>query len=236
MGDKKVFRFKEFSVHHDECAMKVGTDAVLLATWTNIAGARSILDIGTGSGVIALILAQRSNPEVKIDAVEIAEKDATQARQNFNSSPWTNRLRVHHTPIQSFLPEYHYDHIISNPPFFTNSYRPPGEGRSGARHTQSLSHDTLINTVLKLLTPAGSFDIILPYTEGNAFLKIAGSAGLFCQRKTIVYAREMKPVERQLLSFSQERRELVIDDLVMHVSDGHSEAYKDLTRDFYLNF
>lgn len=236
MGDKRAFRFKQFSVQHDECSMKVGTDAVLLAAWTNIAHAKSILDIGTGSGVIALILAQRSSSDVKIDAVEIAEQDSIQAGQNFMSSPWKSRLMVYQSSIQTLHPAYLYDHIISNPPFFSKSYKPPNAGRTGARHTELLTHEILIENVLRLLKPNGSFDIILPFTEGNLFVHTAQLKGLYCQRKTIIYAKKVKPVERQLLSFSPEKSELVSDEMVMHDSNGHTEAYKQLTRDFYLNF
>lgn len=236
MGDKKIFRFKQFSVKHDECSMKVGTDAVLLAAWTNFANAKSILDIGTGSGVIALILAQRSSSDVKIDAVEIAEQDSKQAGQNFMSSPWKSRLTVYQTSIQTFRPAYRYDHIISNPPFFSNSYKPPNTGRSGARHTDLLTHEILIENVLRLLKPGGSFDIVLPFTEGNLFVRTADLKGLYCQKKTMIYAKKGKPAERLLLSFSPEQRELVRDEMIMHDSNGHLEPYKALTRDFYLNF
>src|SRR6187551_2766436 len=146
--------------------MKVGTDAVLLGAWTNVNDVNRILDIGAGSGVIALMLAQRSGNLVHIDAVEIEKEDAMQARENIQRSPWPECISVHEIPIQKFSPEIKYDLIVSNPPYFNNSFQPPDKKRLHTRHTISLDFTELLSSVARLLQPGGRFNVILPFTEG----------------------------------------------------------------------
>lgn len=237
MGDKKAFRFKQFSVTHGDSTMKVGTDSVLLGAWVAINPSKKILDIGTGSGVIALMLAQRTHDDVMIDAVEISSKDALIAKANVESSPWLNRIAIHNTSIQLFEPGYTYDHIISNPPFFSKSYVPPDKDRSVARHTGLLTHEVLIENAKRLLKPTGSFSLILPTQEANEFLRTAEFKELYCWKKTQVFSKASKPMERMLISLSPIKKEFLDTNMVMHLEDGSfSKDYRDLTCDFYLNF
>ncbi|MBA4055966.1 MAG: tRNA (adenosine(37)-N6)-methyltransferase TrmM, partial [Marivirga sp.] len=199
--------------------MKVGTDAVLLACWARVTNQTKILDIGTGSGVIALVLAQRTSPPARIDAVEIEEQDAKQAGENFLQSPWSDRLHVHHLPIQEFLPEIQYDMIITNPPYFVNSQQPPDKRRTATRHTVSLDYKTLLSTVTRLLHQEGTFNIILPYTEGIQFTEMAIENRLFCSRKFIFRTRKEKPIERWLLEFSFRKKVAEHGEIILYEED-----------------
>jgi tRNA1Val (adenine37-N6)-methyltransferase len=216
--------------------MKVGTDGVLLGAWTNIHEAQTILDIGTGSGVIALMLAQRTASTLAlIDAVELEATDAAQAHDNAAQSPWAQRLHVHQTSIQQFHPDKVYDLIVSNPPFFSNSQMPPVERRGQTRHTTMLDHKTLIQEVCRLLAPNGTFNVVLPFTEGTHFITLANDAGLSTTRQHAFRTRQEKPVERWLLEFSRgplstEEGEILLYDW----GEEWSVAYRKLTADFYL--
>ena len=214
--------------------MKVGTDTVLLGAWVNVYQAQSILDIGTGNGTIALMLAQRSLESATIDAVEIEATDVMQAEENFQNSPWNAKIQLHHTAIQNFFPEKKYDLIISNPPYFINSQRPPDERRHQARHTIYLSYDDLIAATLRLLKEDGKFSVVLPFTEGLQFLDLANQCGLFCSRQYSFRTRSEKPIERWLLEFSknqspEERGEI----LLYNKGEEWSKEYTELTTDFY---
>src|SRR5688572_25791334 len=157
MRNKSHFRFKQFTVSHARSTMKVGTDAVLLGAWVSVDQAQSILDIGTGNGTIALMLAQRSSEVASIEAVEIEATDALQAEENFKNSPWHAKIELHHTSIQNFFPQKKYDLIVSNPPYFNNSHRPPNERRHQARHTITLPYHELIDATVRLLNNGGKF-------------------------------------------------------------------------------
>jgi tRNA1Val (adenine37-N6)-methyltransferase len=233
----KPFRFKHFNVAHDRCTHKVGTDGVLLGSWVGIDGEdRFLLDIGTGSGVIALMLAQRSNRHAHIDAVEIDEHDAQQARENVARSPWPEKISVHHATIQNFSAHQRYDLIVSNPPFFVNSLLPPGQKRSQARHTQHLSFDDLLKSVARLLADTGRFALILPYTEAKQFLDAAAAADLHPRRKTFFRSRRHKPIERVLMELSKGPGEVHESSLLLYEDGGAwSPTYRALTRDFYLD-
>jgi tRNA1Val (adenine37-N6)-methyltransferase len=186
--------------------------------------------------VIALMLAQRTNNAVLIDAIEIAKDDAGQAVENVSMSPWSEKIRVFQTSMVDFHSGRRYDLIVSNPPFFINSSAPPSAERKRARHTDELSHNDLIAVVTSLLNPGGCFAVILPTTEGTAFGKAAGEAGLFCSRKTAFYARPGKPQERWLLEFAFEPGVRPIEtSLTLYESgDLWSTNYKELVGSFYL--
>ncbi|HEY3405646.1 MAG TPA: methyltransferase [Ohtaekwangia sp.] len=231
----KYFQFKQFDVHHDRCTMKVGTDGVLLGTWVNIRNATRILDIGTGSGVIALILAQRSAAETGIDAVEVEEQDATQAMENALGSPWPKKIKIHHTSIQQFTTRKKYDLIVSNPPYFINSQQPPDAKRIQARHTVTLNHTDLLRAVTNYLHPSGAFNIVLPFTEGLQFIDLARTFALHCSRQWSFRTRNEKPIERWLLEFSSEVKTMETGEILLYDRDTNwSESYRNLTRDFYL--
>jgi len=230
-----IFHFKKFSIDDSRCAMKVGTDAVLLGAWVNIHNAKRILDIGTGSGVIALMLAQRIDENAKIDAVEIAKDDAQQATENIKASPWEGKVIIHESAIQDYDAEYRYDLIVSNPPYFINSLTPPTQSRTQARHAQSLSFEELINHSVPLLNPNGRLAVILPVAESNTFKLIANSKQLSLIRETAFYSRENKPQERWLLEFSLTHQSLASDKLILYDTGGNkSSRYLELTGDFYL--
>lgn len=237
MGDKKVFHFKKFSVCHNRSTMKVGTDGVLLGAWAQVEGAQKILDIGTGSGLIALMLAQRTPENVIIDCVEIAKGDFLQAKENFQASPWHTRLNVFHSDIRIFNSDHRYDLIISNPPFFSNSLLPPENNRVAARHTVHLTQKELIEACSRLLTPSGRIALILPQKEGEKFKEIALSGGFHCIREMSFKTRAEKPDERLLQEFSSLPGETEKTTLLLYsYGTEPSVEYRSLTRDFYLNF
>jgi len=230
-----VFSFKQFNIEDNRCAMKVGTDGVLLGAWVDVAQANAMLDVGTGSGVIALMLAQRTSTKAMIDAIEVDNASAEQAKENIQQSPWANNIVVHHSSLQAFHSSKKYDLIVSNPPYFNNSLPPPEQTRAGARHTDTLTHHELLAYSKQLLAPSGRLAVILPFAEGKAFISMASITGLFCIRQCSFYSRQGKPQERWLLEFALAPRTIKTEDLLLLADDNNwSEAYKDLTRNFYL--
>jgi tRNA1Val (adenine37-N6)-methyltransferase len=238
MKRKTHFQFKQFEVQHDRSTMKVGTDAVLLGAWAHVANAGRILDIGTGSGIIALMAAQRTAPTTQIDAVEIERQDAVQAAENFSASPWRDRLHIHVSPIQDFptpLPPSLFDVIVSNPPYFINSQEPPNKRRHEARHTVALDHAALLVAAGRLLHLQGTFNVVLPYTEGLQFIALAKQQHFFCTRQYSFRTREGKPIERWLLEFSRKEGETETGEILLYKEKLEwSDRYVELTRDFYL--
>jgi len=225
-------------VAHDQCTHKVGTDGVLLGSWVTISPEdRRMLDIGTGSGLISLMLAQRTAPQVTIDAIEIEKRDAAQAQRNVANSPWPSKVRIIAAAAQDFSPGIQYDLIVSNPPYFINSLLPPDTNRSRARHTHSLSFEELLNTVARLLRPTGRFALILPNAEGNGFIKLAEANKLYPIRKFTFRSRLIKPVERLLIEFSFNPIGLQEGEIILY-SEGSewTHEYRKLTGEFYLDF
>lgn len=242
--ENKPFTFKQFKIHQDRCAMKVGTDGVLLGAWASIEGAKNILDIGTGTGVIAVMLAQRSqNTEgVKIHAVEIDEAAAEQARDNFKEAPFSERLAVFPLSIQDFARKTatKYDLIVSNPPFFTGGTLNSNGDKTNVRHTVKLPHDDLLNATRQLLSKDGRFCVILPLIEGLRFIEIATTYGFHNTQRTEVRFKKEKPIERLLLSFEKQPQTLQQDALILqHSTTGDrdfTDTYRNLTKDFYTMF
>ena len=220
----------------DRITHKVGTDAVLLGAWVNLRqNEKSVLDVGTGSGILALMMAQRTTPETYIDAVEIDPRDAQQARENFAQSPWDDRIRLHQLAVQEFEPRTDFDLIISNPPYFVNSLIPPDENRSRARHTHHLTFEDLLESVSRLLGRAGRFALILPYTEALRFLTLARRFKLFPLRKPTFRTRPHKPAERLLLELAYEGTPERETEIVLYAEgERWSAEYTRLTADFYL--
>lgn len=231
------FQFKRFTVRQDRCAMKVGTDGVLLGAWCGVEEASSILDIGTGTGLVALMAAQRSSAEVV--AVELDESAASQAAENVVESPWRERITVVCASVQDYAEKAKrkFDHIVSNPPYFQDSLKSPREGRSLARHTDSLSYEDLVKSVVSLLSPEGVFSVIVPTTEFADMERCASSAGLHCVRRTDVLPTPTALSKRVLAEFSMEEGQgMKCDELIIEEGGRHqySQQYISLTKDFYL--
>jgi len=219
--------------------MKVGTDGVLLGAWANVSGRKRVLDIGTGSGVIAIMLGQRT-PKAIVEGVEIDEVSAAQAAENMQAAPWANRLKLHQSSIQDFArqaPEP-YDLIVSNPPFFTGGTFSDSDNRSNVRHTVKLPHGDLLSAVRDLLTEKGRFALILPFIEGLRFQEMAATYHLYCTHCTEVKPKADKPVERLLLNFERkEPAKIKQDELIIQKEKRNdwTDQYTALTKDFYLN-
>jgi tRNA1Val (adenine37-N6)-methyltransferase len=230
-----TFRFKQFTIHQDHCAMKVGTDAVLLGAWVQVNGSQRILDIGTGTGIIALMIAQKSGGI--IHAVDIDEGAFQQCRENFRISPWYNRLLPFHISFQEFADSstIKYDLVVSNPPYFHHASKPPEELRSQARHHDQLTFDDLILGTKKILAPGGKLCVILPYKEGMEFMDIAMRNGLFCQRMMKVKTKQERPDKRVMMEFTGHFGVMEESCIIIHDDiDQFSDDYRKLTGDYYL--
>ena len=233
----KGFTFKQFHIDHSRCAMKVGTDGTLLGAWADLPQHGRILDIGTGTGLIAIMAAQRTT-EAHITAIDIDSECITQARENVEATRWSARIEVVHTPLQEFSAAEPFDVIISNPPYFVDSLLSPDAARSTARHTDTLSFDDLTQGVLQLLSQDGHFALILPPTEMERFLS-AARGRLFLTRRCEVWTTPTSGARRIMAQLSPQpttppqSEKLIIED---HGPQGYSEDYKRLTRDFYLKF
>lgn len=230
------FVFKQFSISQEQTAMKVGTDGVLLGAWSTIKEG-NILDIGTGTGLIALMLAQRTKTGL-IDAVEIEQEAYQQAKANITNNSWSGRITVHHSSIQNYHPNKKYDVIISNPPFFIDSTKAQKNERNTARHTDKLSFLNLIDSVKKLLNPTGFFSLILPITVSNQLIDLAKKENLYLNRTCVVNPNPSKPAKRVLLEFSFIQKQLITEELTIETETRHqyTKDYISLTQDFYLNF
>jgi tRNA1Val (adenine37-N6)-methyltransferase len=230
------FRFKQFSIQHDQSSMKVGTDAVLLGAWVNVSNAQRILEIGSGSGVIALMLAQRSLSDTQIDAIDIDESSVRQARENVAHSSWKEKVQVHHIPLQEWQPGVTYDLIVSNPPFFNNSLLPPNAIRRDARHSVTLTCDQLLACAKNLLAPGGKLAVVLPYQEGTEWMEKASRIGMFVNRRLAFFTRAGKPQERWLLEWGLFATEMEDSTLVLYeVGNQRTADYRNLTSSFYLD-
>lgn len=229
------FSFKQFTIHHDRCAMKVGTDGVLLGAWADVSAARRILDIGTGTGLIALMIAQR-NPDARIIGIDIDEGAVEQARENIANSPWKDRVEAALQNVCTYRPSMPFDVIVSNPPYFVNSLKCPDNQRNTARHTDSLDFESLISSASRLLSSEGTFSVIIPTDGMEAFLVSASPRGLHLSRRTWVHTKPEAFPKRVLLAFSRSaEKDCVESHLVIELSRHvYSEEYTALTRDFYL--
>lgn len=232
-----TFNFKQFQIKQDKTAMKVGTDGVLLGAWTPITNHPiSVLDIGAGTGLIALMLAQRT-PADQIDALEIDENAFEQAVDNFESSPWSDRLFCYHAGLDEFLdePEDEYDIIVSNPPFYTEDYVSGTESRDQARFESSMPFNELIEAADLLLSENGIFSVIIPYKEERNFIALALDFELYPFKITRVKGTPTSEIKRSLIAFSRQSKDVTIDELVTEITrHNYSPKYIALTKDFYL--
>lgn len=233
-----MFKFKQFSIQQDRCAMKVGTDGVLLGAWTPIHhNPFSVLDIGAGTGIIALMLAQRTSAE-QIDALEIDEDAYEQAVENFENSPWGDRLFCFHAGLDEFIeePEDEYDLIVSNPPFYAEDYKTENDQRDLARFQDAMPFEELVEAAGLLLSENGIFAVILPFKEEENFIALAREAELYPIKITRVKGTPATEIKRSLLAFSRnENSKIEIDELIIETSRHiYTPEYISLTKDFYL--
>ena len=233
-----TFNFKQFSVQQDKCAMKIGTDSVLLGAWCPIDNNPfSVLDIGAGTGVLSLMLAQRSHAE-QIDALEIDEDAYEQCVENFEASPWSDRLFCFHAGLDEFIeePEDEYDIIISNPPFYSEDYKTDNSQRDLARFQDAMPFEELVEAADLLLSENGIFAVIIPYKEEERFIDLCAEVELFPVKVTRVKGSHTTPIVRSLLAFKRyELSVLTADELVIEINrHEYTDDYINLTKDFYL--
>jgi tRNA1Val (adenine37-N6)-methyltransferase len=232
------FSFKQFSVEQDRCAMKVGTDGVLLGAWCPIDNNPfSILDIGTGTGIIALMLAQRSHAD-QIDALEIDEDAYEQAVENFENSSWSDRLFCFHAGLDEFVdePEDEYDLIVSNPPFYSEDYKTDNSQRVLARFQDAMPFEELVQAAGLLLSENGIFSVIIPFKEEERFIDLCAKVELYPVKITRVKGTHSTPIVRSLMAFKRyELAVLTADELVVETSRHvYTNEYINLTKEFYL--
>nr|WP_315220100.1 methyltransferase [uncultured Flavobacterium sp.] len=233
-----MFQFKQFIVNQDRCAMKVGTDGVLLGAWAPVHHQPfSVLDIGAGTGIIALMLAQRTHAE-QIDALEIDEEAYEQAVENFENSPWGDRLFCFHAGLDEFIaePEDEYDLIVSNPPFYSEDFKTENEQRDLARFQDAMPFEELVEAADLLLSENGIFAVILPFKEEENFITLAKEFELYPLKITRVKGNLTSPVKRSLLAFGRDDiQEIEIDELTIETERHiYTPEYIELTKDFYL--
>ncbi|MGN0048603.1 MAG: tRNA1(Val) (adenine(37)-N6)-methyltransferase [Bacteroides sp.] len=230
------FQFKKFTIEQALCAMKVGTDGVLLGAWTPVDDAARILDVGTGTGLIALMLAQRSDA-ARLVAVEVDPAAACQAQANVDASPWSGRVAVVCQDFREFVTEVPFDMMVSNPPYFTDDLKSPDRQRTLARHAGGLNYDLLFRRAARLLAPDGRVSLIVPADVEREVLQAAWLHGFHPMRVTRVYTKPGKPCRRLLMLFGRQEEACHTDELfIERGNQQYSEEYVALTRDFYLRF
>ncbi|MBA6151581.1 tRNA1(Val) (adenine(37)-N6)-methyltransferase [Gelidibacter maritimus] len=244
----KPFNFKQFTIKQDRCAMKIGTDSVLLGAWTSLdSNPYSILDIGAGTGILALMLAQRSGAVAMsaeiIDAIEIDDAAYEQCVENFEASPWGDRLFCYHAALEEFVKEHSddesdsekYDLIVSNPPFFLNTYKSDNEQRDLARFVDAMPFRQLVESVSKLLSPQGSFSVVIPFSEEKEFIVLASKEHLYPNQILRVKGTPQSEIKRSLIQFSFQETSVQPKELIIETARHHyTEDYIALTKDFYL--
>lgn len=234
-----MFHFKKFSIDDSKAAMKIGTDSVLLGAWVACANETRILDIGTGSGILALMMSQR-NPNVPVDAVELDSDASVLAKENIDISPWSSQIQIYNTSFQDFCSERQnkYSLIICNPPFFNGSMKANGTARTLARHNDTLPVTDLLRITSEILTENGRASFIIPADAYENWVHIAGKQSLFPTNITSVKSSQFHKPHRMMVTFS--RCEMPVaqkSEISIYISRSiYSEEYKDLTKDFYLNF
>ena len=240
------FKFKQFNIQQERCAMKIGTDGVLLGAWVSIDNEPdSILDIGAGTGIISLQLAQRCQANT-IDAIEIDPEAFEQCVENFEASNWGDRLFCFHASVQEFAASFEeeivedefvekYDLIISNPPFYTDQYISENKSRNTARSTNSLPFHELLSSTSRLLSENGVFALILPKKEEANFIQLASEVGLYPKRICRLRGTATSEIKRSLIEFSSEKRDAILETLTIEISRHHyTKEYIALVKDFYL--
>ena len=231
-----TFQFKQFSVKNEKSAMKVNTDSVLLGAWAQISeDAKTGLDIGSGTGILALMIAQR-NQNLEITGIEIEPNSFEESKFNFNNSPWNKRLEAVNLPVQKYESTPLFDFIITNPPYFENDLKNEDSNKTTARHTDSLSFQELITFAEINLSLKGNFNLILPLTESKIFREIAKQTSLFLIKIAFVKPNNNKTINRVMMTFSKTKKELDEETFCVYQSQGvYSQRHHELTKDFYLD-
>ena len=231
------FTFKQFTIYQDRCIFKVGTDGVLLGAYAEATGVKRILDIGTGTGLIAIMLAQKS--EAGIIAIEPDRDSFEQACLNVSQCKWNNRMRVINTDLQNYKPvSDRFDLIVSNPPYFINSLRNPDPAKAAARHNVTLNNSDLLRGISGLLTDDGRAQVIMPYEEGSILIAEAHEFGLYCNDILKIKPLPTSEIRRFILTFSRKRNKTTEKYLTVEHGKRHqfTQEYIDLTKDFYVKF
>lgn len=228
-----VFKFRQFDVRQADSAMKIGTDAMIFGALIETNGKKQALDIGTGTGVLSLMAAQQ-NPQLQVTAIEIESNAASEARHNFENSPFTERLKVLHQDFLT-LENHAFDLIFSNPPYFENAYKSGVQGRDFARHDDSLPLGKLFQRISELLSDEGHCWLILPHLTMDQYDSEARSLGLFLEKEIAVFGKKEQLV-RKISCFSKSQKQPICETLVVRNADGsYTEQYKELTREFHWN-
>ncbi len=233
---KDRFEFKQFTIEQDQCTMKVGTDGILLGAWADIEQSDKVLDIGTGTGLISLMLAQRAENAV-VHSVEIDENACEQAQSNFENSPFAARLTAFNDPIQDYasISRESYDLIVSNPPFFSGGTFSANQSRNDVRHTVKLPNGDLLSSARRLLKQDGRFCVVLPLIEGLRFKERAITYGLHCTKLTEVIPKAGKAPNRVLMQFEKQDNGLEENSMMVWEDvNQYTDTFVGLTKDFYL--
>lgn len=234
---RRPFVFKQFTIYHDRCAMPLSTDSVLLGAWVCVDTDRYLLDVGSGCGIISLMLAQR-NPLCTIDAIEIDGESYRQGLENINASRWANRIHAYHNNFTDFVRQctLEYDHVVCNPPFFQHDLHSPHSHRTLAKHAHSLSFPKLIEGATAILSAHGKLSVIIPYNGKDDFVRECLKHELFCIRATSVRSTIHMPFMRSLLTFARDPRPLEESILTLYQNSSKkpTAAYVGLTSSFYL--
>jgi tRNA1Val (adenine37-N6)-methyltransferase len=235
------FKFKQFTIEHDDCAMKVGTDSIMLGSWVQPKNAQRILDIGTGSGLLGIMLAQKAQDTCTIDGLDIDAAAISQAKSNAKNCLWAQRMTFYHTSLQQFVCGISYDLIVCNPPYFSINISANKTGaaksRLNARQTIELEHPTLLQAVKKHLSASGRFCCVLPVDVAKIFIVYAESTGMYCTRELQVQSKHDTHVTRLLLEFSHTKKTITSDVLCIYDHSGsYSKEYIALCKDYYFNF
>ncbi len=230
------FSFKQFTITQDKAAFKVGTDGVLLGAVADLEGVTSILDIGSGTGLIAIMLAQRC--DASITAIEPDYESYVQCLENVSLCKWKERITVENTDLQNYHPEMNFDLAVINPPYFSDSLKNPDPRKSVSRHNDLLTNSDLLKNVSRLLGATGRLQLIMPYTEGNIFIADAAGFGFYCNSILKIRPLPTSEIRRMILTFSRQRLPHSEKFLTIEHGKRHefTEEYKDFTRDFYLKF
>jgi len=232
----ELFHFQQFSLNQAGCAMKIGTDGIMLGAWAPIeAGVPSLLDMGTGTGLLALMAAQR-NPQARIWGLEIEAGAAARAQENVRQSPWADRIRILHQSVQAFSSPESFEAILCNPPYFSAGVLPATEARRLARHNEQLSLSELMQQIERLLSQSGQAHVVLPWEAQEELLSLASQAGLYPQQLVQVHSRPQKPPFRMLISLGRKEASYSPRSLFLHEETGthYHPAYQQLVQAFYL--